>query len=113
MSDESSLAYQQAKATYIASRAEAGVSGQDPDQVNSSALDEAARAHVAASEAEGRSLAVILAEYTLLLNEGVPSADRETFAALGQELGVLRSAAANAQGNLPSGGHAVGVGIGG
>lgn len=113
MSDETSLAYQQAKSAYQQAKAEAGVSGQDPAGVDSSDLVAKAQAHVTASEAADRPLEMVLAEYALLLNEGVPDEDRAAFAALGQELGVLREAAANVSGNLPSSGHAVGVGIGG
>ena len=113
MSDETSLAYQQAKAAYIASLAEAGVSGQDPAGVDSSALVAAAQAHADAAGAEGRTLDVVQAEYLALLDTpGAMDENREAFAALGQELGVLRSAVANTQGNLPGSGHSASVGVG-
>ncbi len=113
MSDETSLAYQQAKAAYITSRGEAVLSGQDPAGVDSSALQAAAQAHVTAAQAEGRTLDAVQGEYLAVLGAlGTPEENREAVAALGQELGVLRSAAANMTGNLPTGGHSVGVGVG-
>ena len=78
MSDESGLAYQQAKADYQASRAQAGLTGQDPAAVSPAALLEAASAHLAAS----RPLAEALAEYEPLLEllSADQSFDREALA---------------------------------
>ena len=103
MSDESGLAYQQAKADYQASRAQAGLTGQDPAAVSPAALLEAASAHLAAS----RPLAEALAEYEPLLEllSADQSFDREALATLGQEVSTARSAQANLEGNLPGAGH--------
>lgn len=113
MSDESSLAYQQAKAAYLKAQQEAVVTGQNPGTVDSIPLLTAARGHAAAAEAEGRLMETVAAEYeaqlAILGAGGEP--DREVLAALGQELGTLRLAIANTEGNLPSGGHSVGVSI--
>ena len=110
MSDESQLAYEQAKAAYKASRTEAEVSGQDPAGVDAGPLKAAAQAHVDAS----RPLEQAAAEYEALLevlnSGGEP--DRVALAALGQEVSTTRSAHANLAGNLPGGGHSASAGIG-
>ena len=110
MSDESQLAYEQAKAAYKAARREAGVTGRDPDLVDAGPLKAAAQAHLGAS----RELETALAEYGALQAQesaGQP-VDRGTYAALGQEVSTTRSAAANLAGNLPGAGHSAAAGIG-